>query len=108
MRVKILGLILSCISLSSAGQLLLKFGMSSGRVQAALASSPFETFISVVTSWSVLGGLFCYGLASMLWLLVLARIDLAFAYPFVGLSFPFIVLAGHFFLGEHIGPLRIT
>jgi drug/metabolite transporter (DMT)-like permease len=106
--VKILGLILSCISLSAAGQILMKLGMASERVQAALTSTPFLMFITAVTSPSVLGGLFCYGLAAVLWLRVLAQIDLALAYPFVSLSFPLIMLAGHFFFGEHVGPLRIA
>src|SRR5215813_1346832 len=87
MTAKILGLILSSIALSSTGQLLMKLGMASGRVQAALASTPFEALIAAVTTLPVFGGLFCYGLASVLWLLVLARIDLALAYPFVGLNF---------------------
>src|SRR5215813_136781 len=107
MTAKILGLILSSIALSSTGQLLMKLGMTSGRVQAALASTPFEALIAVVTTLPVFGGLCCYGLASVLWLLVLARIDLALAYPFVGLNFLLIMLAGYFFPGEHLGLLRI-
>ena len=41
-----------------------------------------------------------YAAATVLWVWILARLPLSTAYPFVGLSFVIVSLAGWFFLGE--------
>ena len=48
---------------------------------------------------------FAYGLV---WILVLKRMDLSFAYPLTSLSFVLIPLISHFFLGEQLTLVKIV
>ncbi|MCL4139940.1 UNVERIFIED_CONTAM: hypothetical protein GTU68_044120 [Idotea baltica] len=41
-------------------------------------------------------------------LVVLSRVDISFAYPFLGLSFVLITAYGHFVLGESVNAWRIA
>ena len=48
----------------------------------------------MATNLSVLGGLVIFGVSAVVWLLVLSRASLSFAYPFASLSYLLIVLVG--------------
>ncbi len=46
------------------------------------------------------GGLFLYGLSAVVWLFVLARLDVSVAYPFVALGFLVTMALGCLLFGE--------
>jgi drug/metabolite transporter (DMT)-like permease len=48
-----------------------------------------------------------YVLGAGLWLLVLSKVDVSLAYPFVGLGFIMTMLLGWLFLHEGVGVERI-
>jgi multidrug transporter EmrE-like cation transporter len=62
----------------------------------------------VTTNWQVLAGLALYGIGAAIWLLVLARIDLSVAYPFVGLGFIVTMALGWSVLDEPVGFARLA
>lgn len=96
-------LIIVSVVLSAVAQILLKSGMRSGAVQNALSKNfTIETPFSVISNLSVLGGLFVYFTSALLWLLVLAKVDVSLAYPFVALGFVLTAVAGHLLFGEVI------
>lgn len=108
MRLWLLALILSSVTLSALAQLLLKSGMSNDQIQDMLArGSPFETAWSVASNLQVIGGLGLYVLGAVIWLLVLAKVDVSFAYPFVGLGFILTMLLGWLILHEPVGAARL-
>jgi multidrug transporter EmrE-like cation transporter len=102
-------LVLLSVLLSAAAQILLKLGMSSPAVQTALAA-PFgpPALLAIATSPMVVGGLAAFGLSAVVWLFVLSKIDVSYAYPCVALGIVLTVLAGHFLLGEPISVGRIV
>jgi drug/metabolite transporter (DMT)-like permease len=51
-------------------------------------------------------GLTLCGISALFWLVVLSRIDLSVAYPFVGLSYIIVVLFSRLFLNEQVTALR--
>ena len=51
-------------------------------------------------------GLAAYGLGAVLWLVVLSRLDLSFAYPLLALSYILIPLLSYLVLGENVPALR--
>lgn len=108
MNLRILVLILVSVSLSAVAQVALKSGMASDRVQQALAAASWRAALTVAATPQVLLGLLLYGLGAVLWLLVLARIDVSLAYPFVGMGFVLTMLLGFMLLGEPVGSLRLT
>lgn len=109
MKMNILGLILGSVGMSAVAQFLLKLGMSSGPVQQALGQgSNLHAAWIVTTNWQVLAGLALYGIGAAIWLLVLARIDLSVAYPFVGLGFIVTMALGWSVLDEPVGFARLA
>ncbi|MFQ5435741.1 MAG: hypothetical protein ACE5FD_12765 [Anaerolineae bacterium] len=62
--------------------------------------------------WALFGkpqiwvGLVLYGLSSVIWLWVLSRAQLSYAYPILALSFPLVVGLSAILFGEAISPLR--
>ncbi|MBE0596598.1 MAG: EamA family transporter [Desulfuromonadales bacterium] len=108
MNAKVLALILVSVSLSALAQIALKSGMASGRVQEALSAHPVRAALAVAGTPQVVFGLLLYALGAVLWLLVLARIDVSLAYPFVGLGFVLTMVLGFTLLGEPVGSARLT
>jgi undecaprenyl phosphate-alpha-L-ara4N flippase subunit ArnF len=100
-----LGIALLCgsIVLSAAGQLGMKAGMLAlhGESGAGAAS------VAAALEWT-LGGLTAYGCSMLLWLGVLARYPLSYAYPLLGLSYALVYVgATHWHvLMEPATPLR--
>ncbi len=95
--------ILVSITCSVCGQLSLKAGMNRvGRLQRG-ASIHWRRGLPLV-----LVGLGIYGLSVLLWLYVLSRVELSFAFPFLSLSFVAILLGARHGLGEPLGRSRVV
>ena len=63
---------------------------------------------TIATTPAVVGGLALYLFGAILWLLVLAQIDVTQAYPFVGLGFLITMALGMMLLGESVSSARIA
>ncbi len=100
-------LVLGSVGTATLGQLLLKSGMTSvGRLGAGALQQPVQTVLAIASTPVVWLGLVCYGFGAVLWLAVLSRLDLGYAYPLLAVSYILIPLLAHFLLGEAIPPLR--
>lgn len=104
---KSLLLVLASVVCGVIGQVSLKSGMTQvGRIGGAQATYVLDTAWRVLTTPLVLFGLACYALGAVAWLVVLSRLDLSHAYPFLALNFVLITLASRLILGETVPPLR--
>ena len=109
MTAKVFFLIITCVTLSALSQMVMKLGMSGPQTQAALANGfKLSTAWDVVTNLYVFLGLSMYVVGAGLWLLVLSKVDVSMAYPFVGLGFVMTMFLGWAFLNESIGIARIS
>ena len=109
MNLTVLLLILTSVLLSAIAQITLKIGMSSPIIQQAIASaSNVAVFQSIATNLYVLGGLTLYFASAAVWLFVLAKVDVSFAYPFVGLGFIATMLLAYFINGEVLSTTKIV
>jgi undecaprenyl phosphate-alpha-L-ara4N flippase subunit ArnE len=61
---------------------------------------------AVASTPAVWLGLFLFGLSAIVWLLVLSRTSLSFAYPFASLTYVLILLADRFLLDQPVPLLR--
>jgi len=97
-----LPLIVLGVTLNAAAQLALKQGMRSigyfdfafeslGRILFAALSSPY-----------ILAGLACYAVSVVVWLLVLSRVEVSYAYPLLSIGYVFIAFAGWRFFDESL------
>jgi multidrug transporter EmrE-like cation transporter len=105
MTILTLSFILISVFLSVVAQILLKHGMSNGSVQAALNADALTAGITIFTNISVVAGLAAYVSSAGIWLLVLSKIDVSKAYPFVGIGFIGTMMFAYWFLNE---PLTLT
>lgn len=95
-------LLVTSIGLATAGQLLLKTGMTEvGEFSEVLAAAGVTGLLSrMLTTWQVVGGLGVFGLSAVFWLLTLSRVPLSTAYPAVSLSYVLIIGFSYFVLHE--------
>lgn len=105
-NVKLVALILLSVSLAAVAQLTLKHGMnlvvdSVGRVGIDGPSAR-----AVATSPWILTGLALFGLSAAVWLIVLSRAALSFAYPFAALTYVLILLFDRLVLHQQVPGLR--
>ena len=99
-------LLLSCVALSAIAQLLLKYGMSRGAAPAGIGGDP-RALLMLLLKPPVLVGLVIYAVSVVLWLLVLSKVDVSQAYPFVGAGFLITMVGGAVFFGESITLARL-
>jgi multidrug transporter EmrE-like cation transporter len=108
MTLRLFLLILASVSLSALAQIVLKAGMSTPSVVGAMHNAAARDFVfEVATNPRVVGGLTLYFASAALWLLVLARMPVSAAYPFVGLGFVMTLLLGWLFLDETVNAVRL-
>jgi multidrug transporter EmrE-like cation transporter len=100
--------IISGVLLNACAQLLLKAGTNAlgGAIHLTM-SNAFETFIRVATQLPILGGLACYALSLVVWIMGLSRTDVSIAYPMLSLGYVVAAVGAWVFLGESIPPQRM-
>lgn len=98
----LVAMIIGSVSLSALAQVLLRHGMSRPGVQAALAQGEgaWPVALAIAGSLGVWAGLALYGIGAMIWLFVLARVEVSVAYAFVALGFLLTMALGVGLLGE--------
>lgn len=104
---KALALILLSVIASGVGQLLLRSGarsvvtISLGNIRNA------STWISLLSSWQIAAGLLAWGVSTLLWLIVLNRTELSYAYCLGSLNYVIIPLVSHWLFDEHLNGTRL-
>jgi drug/metabolite transporter (DMT)-like permease len=105
----LLGFILISVVLAAVAQLTLKHGMTQvtdhGHVPLDL-KDPLATVRRIGSNLSVWGGLALFVLSAAVWIIVLSRASLSYAYPFVSLTYALILLFDRFVLREAVPSVR--
>jgi multidrug transporter EmrE-like cation transporter len=100
-------LILFGVLLNAGAQLLLKAGVRQlGTFDFTLANA-WPVGSALATNFPILGGLSCYVVSVVVWILALSRVEVSIAYPM--LSIGYVVNAGlaWYLFGEAVGPQRL-
>lgn len=97
--------ILIPVTAAAVGQMILKIGMTQvGELK--FSDGLVNIFSRTFTNLYVLGGLAFFGVNAILWLVVLSREKLSFAYPMVAFAYIVTILLSKFLLHEDIPLLR--
>jgi len=102
----LIALILLSVVLAAVAQLTLKHGMNQVAADTGVLRFNAGSLRDVVTTPAVWAGLALFGLSAVVWLAVLSRASLSFAYPFASLTYVLILLADRFVLDQEITALR--
>lgn len=103
-----IAIILISVLLNCAAQLCMKKGMMAigevtGGIQGLLSAFP-----SMVANGSLWLSALCYVLSIVLWLVVLSKVDVSYAYPFLSIGYILSAVVGYFAFGEAVTPIRIA
>ena len=98
-------LIFMGVMVNAVGQLLLKKGMN------AFENIEFSRFLTslgeIATNFYVIGGVACYILSMVIWLMVLTRVAVSLAYPMLSMGYIITAIAGYYLFQEQLTGLRI-
>ena len=85
------------VLLNATAQLLLKAGTNAMPLGLRLAIEPH-----------ILGGLACYVVSVVVWVVALSRVPVSMAYPMLSIGYVVNAVAAWYLLGETLTPLRLT
>jgi len=105
MNVYIIAMFFSLL-LSIAGQLLLKRGMNRVGQVSLLNRDMLKTIFRMLTNPSIIVGGFVFIASLALWLVVLSKLDISYAYPIVSINYVAIALSSKFFFREKVSFFR--
>jgi len=96
-----------CVAFTIASQLLMRWrvGVAGPLPTATIDRANFVLGL-LLTPWIWLA-IGCTFLAGVSWMLALTRFDLSYAFPFTGVSFLVMLLAGSFVFNEHVTMARV-
>ena len=94
--------ILISVFLAVVGQLLLKMGMLRVGKFSFNISTMVHQYIRILLNPFIIAGLIGFFISMLIWLYVLSRMELSFAYPFVALNYVLILLGSYFLFKETI------
>src|SRR3954447_13785347 len=101
------GFIFTGICLNALAQLLLKAGTNAVGAIHLTADNWLPTGIKLATQMPILGGLTCYVLSVVVWIIGLSRVDVTIAYPMLSLGYIINALGAWYFLGEAMSAQRM-
>jgi len=101
-------LILLGVLLNAGAQLLLKEGMNRiGHFDFSFANI-FPISLKVLTNVPILAGLTSYVISVVVWLLVLSRVEVSYAYPMLSIGYIVNAVAAYFLFAEALTPTRVV
>jgi len=97
------------IAMGAVGQIGMKAGMNRVRERSGgELGSIIKALPRIFTDLLVLFGIGMYLLSTVLWLWVLSRVPLSFAYPCISISYIIIIVAGKWVFRERIDAWKIA
>lgn len=97
-------MIIATVILNTAGQFMIKAGVNKiGKIDF---HNLFSSLTQAVTNGFVIGGFLSYVLSAVLWIVLLSRTQLSWAFPMVSLSYVITALAAPVLLNETFSYMR--
>lgn len=100
-------MILLSVGLNAVAQLLLKKGMASIGHFAFSAGELLRVAPTVAINPFIVSGLLSYVVSVGIWMLVLSRVDVSAAYPFLSVGYVIAAVGGWLFFAEHLSLERM-
>lgn len=101
-------LVLTGVLLNAAAQLLLKAGTNTiGHFDFSLGNA-WPIGLRVAQSPHIIGGLACYVVSVVVWILALSRVQVSVAYPMLSLGYVVNAVAAYYLFGEDVNAMRMS
>jgi multidrug transporter EmrE-like cation transporter len=100
-------LILLGVTLNAVAQLLLKAGTNAlGHFEFSMANA-VPVGLRLAVEPHILGGLFCYAISVVVWIMALSRVEVSIAYPMLSIGYVLNAVAAWYLFGEAVTPMRL-
>lgn len=100
-------LILLSVLLNCCAQLLMRKGMlvhgEIGELNKLISAIP-----QMLTNLYLWGAMVCYAVSILIWMMVLSKVEVSYAYPFLSIGYILSAVVGYFWLAEHLSPVRVA
>ncbi len=107
MNIQTFGFILTGILLNAVAQLLLKKGTNAVGAIHLNAENWLSTGLQLATQLPIIGGLSCYVISVVVWIIGLSRVDVTIAYPLLSIGYIVNAIGAWYFLGEVLSLQRM-
>ena len=101
-------LLMTGVLLNAGAQLLLKAGTNSVGVFEFSRENLLPVGWKLATEPHIAGGLACYVVSVVVWILALSRVEVSIAYPLLSVGYVVNAIAAWYLFGEALTPLRLT
>lgn len=101
-------LVLAGVLLNAAAQLLLKAGTNRIGEFAFTAGNILPIGLRAATEPHVLGGLTCYVVSVVVWIMALSRVEVSIAYPMLSIGYVVNAVAAWYLFGEAVSAQRMV
>ncbi len=108
MRGAELALILTGVMLNAVAQLLLKAGSRAIADVSFSFGNAWTLLERVAINPPIIGGLVCYAVSVVVWILALARVDVSVAYPMLSVGYVVNAIAAWLLFGEALSTARLA
>ena len=108
MNIATFGFILTGVFLNALAQLLLKAGTNAVGAIHLTAENWFSTGLKLATQLPIIGGLSCYVISVVVWIIALSRVDVSIAYPMLSIGYLINAIGAWYFLGEVMSISRLV
>lgn len=100
-------LVLAGVMLNAAAQLLLKAGTNGIGAFAFTADNLIPVGIKAASNPFIVGGLGCYAVSVVVWIMALSRVEVSLAYPMLSIGYVVNAVAAWYLFGEALGAQRM-
>jgi multidrug transporter EmrE-like cation transporter len=100
-------LLLTGVLLNAAAQLLLKAGANSVGAVAFSPASLLAAGMKFATEPHIFGGLVCYAISVVVWIVALTRVEVSVAYPMLSIGYVVNAFAAWALFNEQVTPMRL-
>jgi multidrug transporter EmrE-like cation transporter len=101
-------LVLAGVLLNAAAQLLLKAGTNAVGPFEFAAANAVPVGIKLAFEPHILGGIACYVVSVIVWILALSRVEVSIAYPMLSIGYVVNAVAAYYLFGEAVSPMRLV
>ena len=101
-------LLMTGVMLNAGAQLLLKAGTNSVGVFEFSRDNIVPIGWQLATEPHIVGGLACYVISVVVWIMALSRVEVSVAYPLLSVGYVVNAIAAWYLFGEALTPLRLA
>ena len=101
-------LLMTGVLLNAGAQLLLKAGTNSVGVFEFSRENIGPIGWKLATEPHIAGGLACYVVSVVVWIMALSRVEVSIAYPLLSIGYVVNALAAWYLFGEAVTPMRLA